>query len=52
MMDMGDDDAGDGGAVSNKQEIFNRKFIKRLEAMDDQVAKLLRVDFRLNKELV
>ena len=50
MLDLGDQD--DGAAITNKQEIFNRKFIQRLEKMDDQVAKLLRVDFRLNKELV
>ena len=50
MLDLGDQD--DGGAITNKQEIFNRKFIARLEKTDEQVAKLLRVDFRLNKELV
>ena len=43
---------GGGGKISAAQQKFNEKVRERLEDIDQEVEKLQRIDFRLNKELV
>ena len=40
------------GKISGKQEAFNRRFIKKLENQDAEIARLQQIDFRLNDTLV
>lgn len=46
-------DEGEGdGKISGKQEAFNRRFIKKLEEQDTEIARLQQIDFRMNDTLV